>query len=67
MSDTTVCPYCGSDYGHGPDDCPLCRSARRKDLIVRIVIGLMFLIPVLTLVATMLVDAGTGARLLSLG
>ncbi|MCP1613784.1 hypothetical protein J2848_005481 [Azospirillum lipoferum] len=63
MVDTTVCPYCGSDYGHGPNDCPLCRSARRKDLVVRCVIGLMFLVPILTLFATILLDNGVGKML----
>ncbi|WP_245636617.1 hypothetical protein ABMY26_25575 [Azospirillum sp. HJ39] len=67
MVDTTACPYCGSDYGHGPDDCPLCRSARRKDLVVRLLIGLMFVIPILTLLATALLDGGVGETLLSLG
>ena len=60
---TTACPYCGSDYGHGPNDCPLCRSARRKDLVVRCVIGLMFLVPILTLFATILLDNGMGKML----
>ncbi|MBY6260542.1 hypothetical protein EI613_01190 [Azospirillum sp. 412522] len=63
MVETTACPYCGSDYGHGPNDCPLCRSARRKDLIVRCVIGLMFLVPILTLFATILLDNGVGKML----
>jgi hypothetical protein len=63
MVDTTACPYCGSDYGHGPNDCPLCRSARRKDLVVRCVIGLMFLVPILTLFATILLDNGVGKML----
>lgn len=67
MVDTTACPYCGSDYGHGPDDCPLCRSARRKDLVVCLLIGLMFVIPILTLLATALLDGGVGETLLSLG
>lgn len=66
MSDsTTPCPYCRADYGHGPDDCPLCRSARRKDLIIRCVIGLMFLVPILTLFATILLDHGVGAKFLA--
>lgn len=67
MSETTACPYCGADYGHGPDECPLCRSARRKDTVVRVVIGLMFLIPILTLLATLLFDDGIGAKLMSMG
>lgn len=66
MSDTTACPYCGSDYGHGPDDCPLCRSARRKDVLIRCIIGLMFLVPILTLFATVLLDNGVGAKIFSL-
>ncbi|PWC34285.1 hypothetical protein [Azospirillum sp. TSO35-2] len=66
MSDTTGCPYCGSDYGHGPNDCPLCRSARRKDMIVRVVIGLMFVIPILTLFAVVLSDSGVGPKIFSL-
>lgn len=67
MSDTTACPYCGADYGHGPDDCPLCRSARRKDVVIRCVIVLMFLVPILTLMATALLDNGVGATFFSLG
>ncbi len=66
MSDTTACPYCGFDYGHGPDDCPLCRSVRRKDLILRWVIGLMFLVPILTLLTAILLDGGTGMKLFTL-
>ncbi len=66
MSDTTACPYCGADYGHGPKDCPLCRSVRRKDIVIRCVIGLMFLVPILTLFATVLLDSGTGAKIFSL-
>ncbi|MFD1626671.1 hypothetical protein [Azospirillum griseum] len=66
MSDSTACPYCGSDYGHGPDECPLCRSARRKDVVIRCVIGLMFLVPILTLFATVVFDSGVGAALFSL-
>ena len=66
MSDATGCPYCGQDYGHGPDDCPLCRSARHKDIAIRIVIGLMFIIPMLTLFATIFLDSGVGQKIFSL-
>lgn len=66
MVNTTACPYCGSDYGHGPDDCPLCRSARRSDLIVRCVIGLLFLVPILTLIVTILLDNRAVATILSM-
>lgn len=58
MSDTSACPCCKAPYGHGPDDCPLCRSARRKDVIVRIVIGLMFVVPMLTLIFILTFDSG---------
>ncbi|CAO3407558.1 hypothetical protein [Azospirillum largimobile] len=66
MVETTACPYCGSDYGHGPDDCPLCRSARRTDLVVRCVIGLLFLTPILALVVTALLDNNALATILSM-
>ncbi|WP_448202686.1 hypothetical protein [Azospirillum sp. sgz302134] len=66
MENAPVCANCDSEYGHGPDDCPICRSARRKDILIRVVIGLMFIVPMLTLFATILLDSGVGQKIFQL-
>ena len=50
--DSDFCHVCGAPYGEGKD-CTECRAVRRKDLMVRVLIGAMFIVPILMLIASL--------------
>ena len=50
--DSYLCHVCGAEYGEGKD-CEECRAVRRKDVFVRVVIGAMFIIPMLLLLGSL--------------
>lgn len=50
--DDYLCHRCGAPYGEGTD-CAECKAVRRKDVFVRVVIGAMFIVPMLMLLASL--------------
>ncbi|WP_448190164.1 hypothetical protein [Azospirillum sp. sgz301742] len=51
--DDDLCHACGAPYAKGKD-CEECQAVRRKDMVVRLVMVAMFVLPMLTLIGSLL-------------